>query len=75
MEQRNILLVVAKIVDDMTDLGNNDHAKTVLEKFKDNLKIGTLRNGPGDMRFFGINTVQNDDLTIVKKWNTLINMY
>ena len=35
-----------------------------IEEFDKRFKFGTVNHGPGKLRFFGINTVQNDDLTI-----------
>ena len=58
------MLIVAKIVDDLKVAGEGDRAAQILKSFHNRFKLGTVNHGPGKRRFFGINTTQNEDLTI-----------
>jgi len=63
-EGGSLVLVVAKIVDDLKAAGKGRNAKQFLEEFNRRFKLGTINSGPGKLRFFGINTLQNEDFTI-----------
>ena len=59
----NLVLIVAKIVDDIKAASADGNAKAFIENFSQKFDLGTVATGPGKMRFFGINTVQEDDMT------------
>lgn len=59
-----LVLIVAKIVDDLKAAGIGDNAKNFLEQFHKHFKFGAVNRGPGKLRFFGINTMQNEDFTV-----------
>ena len=63
-ENGKLVLLVAKIVDDLKVAGEGNRAQLFLEKFDEQFKFGNVNHGPGKLRFFGINTVQNTDHTI-----------
>ena len=58
-----ISVLVAKIVDDILATGEKDAVERVLTDFNDRFNFGTVIHGPGILRFFGFNIVQNDDFT------------
>lgn len=58
------VLLVAKILDDLKVAGHDNNAQLFLEAFDRKFKFGTVSHGPGQMRFFGINTVQHEDFSI-----------
>lgn len=41
-----------------------DSAKLLIQQFDQTFKLGTVASGPGKLRFFGINTIQKEDMTI-----------
>ena len=63
-ENGKLVLLVAKIVDDLKVAGEGNRAQVFLERFDKHFKFNKLNHGPGKLRFFGINTVQNTDHTI-----------
>lgn len=64
IENGRLVLIVAEIVDDLKGAGEGDRVKTFMAEFDRRFKFGDIMQGPGKLRFFGINTVQNGDLTI-----------
>ena len=63
-EGGRLVLLVAKIVDDLKVAGEGNRAELFLEAFDKKFKFGNVNHGPGKLRFFGINTIQNTDHTI-----------
>lgn len=63
-ENGRLVLIVAKIVDDLKVAGEGDRAKLFLDKFDKKFKFGNVNHGPGKLRYFGINTIQNVDFTV-----------
>ena len=63
-EKGKLVLVVAKIVDDMKVTGLGMRAKKFLDEFDRCFKLGTVNSGPVKLGFFGINTVQSEDFTV-----------
>ncbi len=63
-EGGKLVLIVAKIVDDLKAAGVGNNAKNFLENFHKVFNLGTINHGPGRLRFFGINTVQSKDFTV-----------
>lgn len=66
MKNEKLVLIVAKIVDDLKAAGEDNRAKEFMDKFDKTFKFGDIKHVPGKLCFFGINTVQNGDLTIEK---------
>ena len=73
LENGKLVLIVAKIVDDIKAAGEGENAKLFIKSFNKNFELGTISSGPGRMRFFGINTVQEDDMTVVTDANDKLN--
>lgn len=63
-ENGRLVLIVAKIVDDLKIAGEGERPKWFLEKFDKKFKFGDVNHGPGKLRYFGINTTQNSDFTV-----------
>lgn len=63
-EGGELVLVVAKVVDDLKATCKEDRATAFLEMFDKKFKLGTTNHGPGNLRFFGINAVQHEDCTV-----------
>lgn len=59
-----LVLVVAKVVDDIKVAGKHDRAPKFITEFNKKFELGTVWSGPGQMRFFGLNLEQADDFTI-----------
>ena len=60
----NLVLIVANIVDDQKVAGERDLAAQFLKSFHNRFKLVKINHGPGKLRFYGINTVQNDECTV-----------
>lgn len=63
-ENGRLVLIAAKAVNDIRAAGVGDNAQVLIDRFDNAFKLGTVSNGPGSLRFFDINTVQNGDLTV-----------
>lgn len=59
-----IVLFAAKSVDEILAAGSSDATKWFIDAFNDNLILGTVKEGSGKMRFFGIYTNQEQEKTI-----------
>lgn len=55
---------MAKVPDDITAARVHDSAVHLLKKFNDHFKLGSLKIGPGNFRFFGTNVTNHDDFSI-----------
>lgn len=60
----NLILVVAKFVDDNKVMGQDEYAKYFLQTFNVKFKLGNITSGPFKMRCFGINVLQEDYIKI-----------
>lgn len=56
--------IIWKIVDDLLIAGEQSLTSSIIEKIEHKLHIGTTVHGPGLLRFFGLNIIQNDYMTI-----------
>lgn len=63
-ENGRLVLIAAKIVDDIKIAGTDSHSERFINMFNKSFKLGTIVKGPGMMRFFRINNEQGDDSTI-----------
>ena len=63
-ENGRLVLIIAKIVDDLKIAGEDNCVQHFIEEFDKRFRFGDVKHGPGKLRFFGINTVQNSDFTI-----------
>lgn len=59
-----LVMVLAKIVDDIILTGKDDITEKFLSEFNEIFELGSVVSGPGNLRFFGININQNDDYSI-----------
>lgn len=63
-EDGELVLLVAKVVDDIKAAGKGDRAEQFIKQSHKKFELGTVSHGPGKLRFFGINTEQHEDLTV-----------
>lgn len=63
-EEKRIVLMAEEIVDDIKIARTDYHTSRFIKMFNESFKLGTVVQGPGMMRFFGINKEQADDFTI-----------
>lgn len=63
-ENGNLVLIVAKIVDDLKAAAEGDLMKHFLQEFDKRFKFGDVIRGPERLRFFGVNTIQDGDFII-----------
>lgn len=61
----NIVLILANIIDGVKAAGSKDNSKIFIEKANESCNIGSISHGPGQLRFFGKNTVQDDKNTVL----------
>lgn len=59
-----LLLIVAKVVDDILVGGDDKDRKKFVRQFADVYKIGTIVHLPGTFKFFGLLIEQDENLTI-----------
>lgn len=72
-EKGKLVLIAAKIVDDINVAGTEYHTSWFIKMFTESFKLGTAVEGPGAMRFFGINIEQDEDYTIKKNAEDKLN--
>lgn len=60
----NVVVVVAKIVDDHLITGEESFVSSFLKTFDTKLKFGSVTHGPGCLRIFGLDICQHDDFSI-----------
>lgn len=65
----NLVLVVPKIVDDLKEAIVEHQERYFPNVFDSCFKLGTIYNGPGKLRGFGINTTQDNNSTILTDVN------
>ena len=63
IKDNKLSLLVAKIVDDLLVTGLPEVVRAFLQKFNMRYKLGTVAHGPGRLRFYGMNIVQEDDFS------------
>lgn len=62
--QGKLILEAAKIVDDIKIAGTQYHTSRFISLFNVQFELWTVVEGPGVMRFFGINVEQYEDYTV-----------
>ena len=60
---KKLVLLAAKIVDDILITGVYKHVKAFLHGFNSKFALGTVVSGPGNLRFYGLNIVQDEDMS------------
>lgn len=60
----HLVIIAAKVVDDILVAGNEDEVKSFLKNFHERFTLGTLSKGPGNLRFFGINIYQHEEFFV-----------
>lgn len=63
IQNGQLMLLVAKIVDDILVTGVTNEVDKFLAGFDARFELGTVAHGPGSLRFYGMNIVQNEDMT------------
>ena len=58
------MLLVCKIVDDFYMTGTDTALRQFINAFNLHFKLGEVVHGPGTLRFFGMNIIQNEDYSI-----------
>lgn len=59
-----LLVFAAKVVHDMKVAGSGANAKVLIDQFNKKFKLGMVAKSPEKLRFFGMSTTKNDDMTI-----------
>lgn len=59
--QGNLIVVAAKIVDEILITVLSDQGKIFISAFNDRFKLGSAATGPGKIRFYGLKTIQDDE--------------
>lgn len=79
MDNNELILIVGMVLDDIKMAGKDNFPGIFLFKFNQIFKLGKVTVGPGRMRFFGINVIQEEDKTIQTnaedKFNSLTEHY
>lgn len=73
MKDGQLILLVAKLVDDIMATGRNDNGKKFLKAFGEQFELGSTRSGPGNLRFYGINVTQNENFKITTNADDKLN--
>lgn len=63
-ENGKLVLVVAKIVDDIKAGGEGDGTWAFIDEFDERFMLGTVSYGPGKTKFLGISINQSGEMTI-----------
>lgn len=63
---------MGKIVDDIKAAGSGDNYEKFIDSFSKTFKLRNISNGPGKMKIFGINTIQDDFFKIPTDTNNKI---
>lgn len=63
MQDGKLVLLAAKIVDDNLVTGTNIMVDTFILGFDEKFNFVTIVHGPGNLLFYGLNIVQNEDFT------------
>ena len=64
MKNGKLILLAAKVVDDILLSGPKDEKKKFIENLKNYFKVGTIVHGPGNLLFYGLNVFQNENYNI-----------
>lgn len=62
--QGEIQMLLAKIVDDIILTGEEGITAKFIDDFNRVFELGSVVSGPGEMRFFGTNLLQKDDMSV-----------
>lgn len=57
-------MLVAKMVDNLKGAGQENHPSVFSNAFHKIFAFGTILHGPGGMRYFGVNTIKHENMTI-----------
>lgn len=64
LKEGELVLLVYKIVDDFFMTGTDTALRDFIATLNNKLTLGEVVHGPGTLRFFGMNIIQNDDYSI-----------
>ena len=64
-KNQKLELILAKIVDDIIITGEEDMTAKLISDFNSIFELGSVVEGPGEMRFFGTNIFQNPDMSVI----------
>lgn len=59
-----LVFIIARIEDDILITGIESTVKEIINKIKDKLKFGTISHAPGNLLFFGITFIQEEEFSI-----------
>lgn len=65
----SLTAMLAKIVDDMLLSGHSSTTDPLVEAISTPFSLGTVVHGPGKIRYFGLNTLQHEVVSIVINGN------
>lgn len=63
IQDRKLVLLVGKIVDDLLMTGVQEQVSVFIKHFNSKFKFGSVTSGPGKLRFYGLDITQHDDYT------------
>ena len=64
-----LIMIAAKVVDDIIITGEDEVTCEFITGFEKRFKLGTVVRGPGNLRFFGLQVIQDQDLSITVDGN------
>ena len=64
---------MAKIIDEIKASGAGERAKVFIRECNKRFELGTINTDSGKMRFFGINTIQHDYMTVATNTDDELN--
>lgn len=59
-----LLVVAAKVVEDLKVAGTGENALILIDQFNKNFKLGTVASGPRKIRSIGINIKRKENVTV-----------
>ncbi len=73
LDNGRLTMIAAKVVDDIILTGEESVTSKFIDDFNAKFKLGTIIRGPGKLRFFGLQVVQEKDLSICVDGNEKLN--
>ena len=64
LKNGEVNLLAIKIVDDVLLTGTDPALRKFITEFNAKFKLGEILHGPGTLRFYGMNIIQNSDWSV-----------
>lgn len=62
IEAVKLVILVTHILDDLKVASSGNNSKSFLGTFHSNFKLGTIKRGPVNLMFFGLDILQNENM-------------